>query len=101
MSAFTAKIEFAMSGNFALVELKAELDQVLNSSRRFSHYRADDILVTQSRAGFERVAHVKLERIFIARHAGDSSLRPSCVRVRPLPLRDHRDRPVLRRFQGK
>src|SRR5205814_6690575 len=79
MSSFAAKIEFAMTGNFAFVELKAKLDQVLNSRRRFGHYRADDILVAQTRAGFERVAHMKLERIFITRHAGDPSLRPRCV----------------------
>ena len=101
MSAFAPKIEFAMTRNFAFVELESELDQILNSRRRFGHDRPDDIFIAQTRARFERVAHVKLERVFITRHAGDSALRPRGVRVLPLSLGDHGDRSVLRRFQGE
>src|ERR1043166_2931492 len=101
MSALASEIEFAVAGNFALVELHAELYQILNPRRRFGHDRADNLLVAQTRAGFERVAHVQLERIFIARHARDAALRPRGIRVRTLAFRNHCDRSILRRLQGK
>src|SRR5437764_1581922 len=101
MPAFTAKIELAMPGNFALVESHTELDQILNSRRRFRDDCADDLFVTQARAGFERIAHVQLERIFVARHASNSALRPSRVRVRPSPFCNDGNRTVFCRFQSK
>src|ERR1700692_104599 len=101
MPAFASKVEFAMAGNVALVELHAELDQILNSRRSFGHNRADHILVAQAGAGFECIADVQLERILVARHTSDSALRPPRVRIRPLALCDHRHRAVLRRLEGK
>src|SRR2546421_8444384 len=101
MPALTAKIELAMPGNFALVESHSQPDQILDSRRRFRDDCADALFVTQSRPGFERIAHVQLKGIFVARHASDSALRPSRVCIRTFPLRDHRDRTVLCRFQSK
>src|ERR1700730_11116073 len=101
MPAFASKIELAMTGNFALIDVHSELDQILNSRRRFGHDRADDSLITQSGAGFERVPNVKLEGIFVARHTSDSALGPRRVRVRPFALGNNSDRTVPGRFQGK
>ena len=44
---------------------------------------------------------MQLERILVARDAGDPALRPGRVRVGAFSLRDHGDRAMLRRFQGK
>src|SRR4051794_22029138 len=101
MPAFTAEIEFAMPGNFALVESHSQRDQILNSFRRFGDDCPDDLFVTQSRARSERIALVQLERIFVSGHAADSALRPSRVRVRPSPFRNDSDRTVFCRFQSK
>ncbi len=40
MSAFAPEIELAMSGNFALVEMQSELDQLANARRTFRDDRA-------------------------------------------------------------
>src|ERR1700736_769250 len=101
MPAFASKIEFAMAGDFALVELDAKLDQILNPRRSFGHNRADHVLIAQARAGFECVADMQLEGIFVARHTSDSSLRPRRVGIRPFALGDDRHRTILRRFQRK
>src|SRR6267143_604984 len=44
---------------------------------------------------------MKLERILIARHTSDSTLRPDRIRVRSFALGDDRHRTALRRFQRK
>ena len=51
------------------------------------------------RAGFERVAHVQLERILLARHRRDAALRVVGVRLRAVFLRDDGHAPVRRDFQ--
>src|SRR3954466_13153955 len=101
MSPFAAEIELAMPGNLALVEMQSELDQILDPRRRFGHNRTDDLLIAQTCAGFERIAHVQLERIFVARHARDAALRPRRIRVAPFAFRDYRDRSVPRGLQGE
>src|SRR4029079_13678113 len=58
-------------------------------------------LVTQASASFERIAHVQLERIFIARHAGDPTLRPGVICVGAFALRYNSHRSVLCCFQCK
>ena len=44
---------------------------------------------------------MKLERILVARHAGDPALRPGRVRVGAFAFRDHGDRTMRRRLQGE
>src|ERR1700693_4926468 len=99
MSAFATKIEFTMARNFSLVEMQSELDQILNTRRSFHHDGADNLFVTQTSAGIERIAHVQFEGIFVAGHTRDASLRPGSVAVRALPFGDHRHRSVFRRFE--
>src|SRR5581483_4438861 len=101
VTAFLAEIKLAMSGNLAFIELQTDLLQFANALRTFGHNGAHDRLVTQAGAGFKRISHMQLERIFIARHAGDPALRPRCVRVGAFAFRYHSHRPVLCRFQCK
>ncbi len=101
MAAFPPKVELAVTGNFALVELQSKIDKFLNSCRSFGHNRANNSFVAKPGARLERVAHMQLEGIFVARHAGDPALRPRRVRVRTFALRDHPHRAVPGRFQCK
>ena len=57
--------------------------------------------VAEPGAGFERVAHVQLEGILLARYARDAALRPGGVGLRAFAFGDDRDRPVPGRLQGK
>ena len=52
-------------------------------------------------AGFERIAHVKLKRIFVARHTGDPSLRPCRVGVGPLRFVITATEPCCAAFRAK
>ena len=52
------KIEFAMTCDFALVELQAKIDKFAYSLRTFGNDRADDFLVAKTGADFDRIAHV-------------------------------------------
>jgi len=64
MSAFFAEIQFARAigtGNLTLGKVHAQFDQFRDPSRPFLDNRADNLLFAQSRAGFERVAHVQLD----------------------------------------
>ena len=81
--------------------MQSEFHQLANPRRAFRHDRAHGRFVAKPGAGFERVAHMQLERIFVARHAGDAALRPGRIRIGAFAFCDHRDRAVLRRFQGK
>ena len=101
MTGFAAKIELAMSVDLALVELQPEIDQLADSRWPFRHNRPHHRFIAKSRARLERVAHMQLKRIFIARHAGDTALRPCRVRVDAFPLRHHRHRSMFRRFERK
>ncbi len=101
VTAFSPKIELAMTGNFAFVKLQSKIDKFMNSRRSFRHNRANNFLVAKPGAGFERVAHMQPEGIFVARHAGDPALRPRCVRVRAFAFCDHGHRAMLGRFQRK
>src|SRR6266849_8027266 len=98
MTALLAKIKLAMSRNLTFIELQTEFYKFADALRTFGHNRAYDRLVTQADPGFKRVAHVQLKRIFIARHAGDPALRPSCVCVGAFAFRNNSYRPVLCRF---
>jgi hypothetical protein len=98
MSSFTAKIEFAVTRNLSLVEVKSEIDQVLNPRRGFSHNRADDGFIAQTRAGRERVPNVQFEGIFVACDTRDPPLRPRRVGVCAFALRHNRHGAMFRRL---
>src|SRR5262249_31220696 len=67
----------------------------------FDHNCADDRFVTQSGASLQRIAHVKLKRIFIARYAGDPALRPRRICIRAFAFRDDSHRAALCSLQCK
>ena len=58
---FFAKVEFAVAGDLALVELQTNVDKVLNSHWSFRHNRTDDLFVTKACARFQCVAYMQLE----------------------------------------
>src|SRR5438477_6380961 len=101
MPALASQFRFATSSNFAIVEMQSDLHQFPDAFRTFHDNCPHRRFVAEPCTGFERVANVKLEGIFIARHARDSTLRPGRVRIGPLPFRDHRDRAVFRRLERK
>src|SRR5262249_54933261 len=101
MAALFAEIKLAMSRNLTLIELQTEFYKFADALWTLGYNCAHDRVVTQAGAGFERVAHVQLKRIFIAGHAGDSTLRPGSVCVGALALCDSSNRPVLCDFQCK
>jgi hypothetical protein len=61
VSALTAKVELAMAGHIAFIEMHANVHQLVNCFRPFRHDRTHDFFVTKSGTGFERVAHVQLK----------------------------------------
>ena len=101
VSALASQIRFAMSPDLAIVEMQSALHQFSNAFRAFHDNRPHGGFVTKPRTRFQRVAHVKLEGIFIARHARDSALSPRCIRISALTFGNDGDRAVLRGFQGK
>ena len=101
MSAFAAEIELAMAGNFALIEMQTEFHQLAEYAPDLPSRSCERPLRHKARAGFEGVADMQLEGIFVARHAGDAALRPGRVGVGALSFRNHSDRAVLRRLQAQ
>src|SRR5262249_8730549 len=69
--------------------------------RTFGNNCTHDWLVTQAGTGLKRIAHVQLERVFIACYAGDPTLRPGGICVGAFALRYNSYRSVLCRFQCK
>ena len=63
--------------------------------------RADDRFLAQAGAGLQRVAHVQLERILLARDRGDAALGVVGVGLRAVLLGDDGHAPVRRDFQRK
>src|SRR5947208_13464816 len=90
-----------LTADLALVKLETPPWQRPTALRALGHNCADYRLVTQTGTSLKRVAHVQLKRIFIARHAGDSALRPRGVCVRAFAFCDDSYRSVPGRFQGK
>src|SRR4029450_9380384 len=99
MLAFFTKIELTMSGNLTLIELQTEFHEIADAFRTFGDNCAHNRLVTQASASLECVAHVQLERIFIACYASDPTLRPGGIWVGALAFRYNGYRSVLCRFQ--
>ncbi len=64
MSALFAEVQFARAvrtRDLAFGKVHAQFDQFPDPGRAFLDNRADNVLFAQARAGFERVAHVKLD----------------------------------------
>ena len=61
VATFFAKVEFAVAGDLALVELQTNIDKFLNSHRSFRHNRTDDLFVTKACSRFQGVAYMQLE----------------------------------------
>ena len=101
MATLPPEIGLAMPGDFAIVKMEPEVHQLLNARRTFHHDRPDCRFVAQAGSCFERVLDVKLERILVARHASDPTLRPGGIGVGALALGNHRDRSMGCRLQGK
>src|SRR6266511_1998879 len=101
MTAFFTEIKLTVSRNLTLIELQTELYELADAFRTFGHNCTHNHLVTQAGASFERIAHMQLERIFIARHTGDPALRPGGICVGAFAFRYNSYRSVLRRFQCK
>jgi hypothetical protein len=99
MAAFLAQIEFLGTAglrNLALREFHAQLDELGDSGRSLLDNRAHDVLVTESRPGLQGVAHVHLERIFLARHRRDATLGVVRVRLGAVLLRQDGHPPAPR-----
>ena len=87
MAAFPAKIEFVCAmgrGNFPLGKLHPQFNQFLYPRRAFPDNRANDAFLAQACTRHERVAHVRLERIFLARHRCNTALGIIRVRLRTI-----------------
>ena len=86
-----AKVELEVAVTLPLGELHAELDQLLDAGRAFLHNAAHDRLVAKPATGVERVAHVTLERVLLARDSGDTALGVVGVGLGAALFRDDRD----------
>src|SRR5204863_7820754 len=98
VASLLAKIELALAGDLALIKFRPEFHRLSDSLRTFHDRRANGRLVAKSGACLKCVAYVQLERIFIARYARYSALRPGCVCVRALTLGNHRDGTMICHF---
>ena len=102
MSAFLAQVQFpaAVFGRgVPLGKFHPQLNQFRDACRAFLDDGADDAFLAQARARRERVAHVQLERILLARHRRDAALRVIGVRLRPVLFRDDGHAPARRDLQ--
>ena len=89
------------SRRVALGKFHSQLDQLRNARRAFLDDGADDVFLAQSRARRERVAHVQLERILLARDRRDAALRVIRVRLRAVLFGDDGHASARRDLQRK
>ena len=104
MAAFLAQIQFARAVLAGISRSENFMPSSINSAMRAgpsSTIVRTTAFVAQARARFERVAHMQLERIFLARHRRDAALRVIRVRFRAVLLRDDGHAPARRDFQRK
>ncbi len=74
MATFAPEIQLLPPLPFPLGKFHSQVDEFGDARRAFLDDRPNNILVAETGAGFERVAHVHLERIFFARDCGDAAL---------------------------
>ena len=99
MAAFATKVELfaaVFTGRGAFGKFHAERDQLRDARRPFLDDRAHDVFLAQTRARRERVAHVRLEGILLARHRRDAALRVIRVRLRAILFGDDGHAPARR-----
>ena len=101
VTALFTQIKLAMPVDLALIKLETQLRQLTNAFWTFDDNCADHRFFTKTGARLERIAHMKLKRIFIAGHAGDPALRPGGVCIGTFTFGDDSYRSVLCRFQRK
>src|SRR4051794_11177741 len=99
--AFAAKIELAMAGDVALIEVQSKLDQLADAVRPFCDDRPNDRFIAKSRSRCQCVTHMQLERIFATCYARNASLGPGRIAVAPLAFCDDRHRSMPGGFPGK
>ena len=85
----------------ALVEPRADFLKRANAARPVFHAQVDHALVTQARAGGERVGNVGFEGVAVVEHRCNAALRVLRVRLVCAPLRDEHDVCELRGLQGE
>ena len=103
MAAFFAQVKFAPARlrHLPLGKTPPQLDQFSDARRALLDDGAHHVLFAESRPRFQRIAHVHLERILLARHRGDAALGIIGVRFSAVLFRDDGDAPVRRHLQGK
>ncbi len=104
MAAFAAEVELtsaAGAGNFALGKFHPEIDQFRDARRSLLNDGAHHVFPAQARAGFERVAHVHLDGIFLAGDRGDAALGVVRVRFRAVLLGDDGHAPAAGHLEGE
>ena len=84
VAAFASEVQLALAPfQITLIEMHPEFHQILDAGRPLRDNRPDNRLVAKPRPGFERVAHVQVERIFPARNARHTPLGVTGVGFRP------------------
>ncbi len=101
VTALLAEIELMLAAVFPFAKRHAEFDQLPDPRRALLHNPAHHLFTAETRPAFQRVAHVQVEGVLGRGYTGDSALRVIRVRLRPVLLRDHRHRPLLRHIQRK
>ena len=91
VATLTAKVELEVAAILPLGELHAELDQFLDAGRALLHNATHNCLVAKLATGVERIAHVALERVLLARDGGDSALSVVGVGLSAVLFGDDRD----------
>jgi hypothetical protein len=84
--ALAPEIELAMTRTVAFIEMDADFHQLADRLRSFRHNRAHNFFVAEPGAGFDRVAHMQLERIFITRDASNPPCAHAVLLSAPLRL---------------
>ena len=102
MAAFLAEIKLSAAvlvQRVPLGKFHPQFDQLRNPRRAFPDDGADDLFLAQPRARRERVAHVRLKRILLARHRRDAALGVIGVRLRAVLFGDDGHAPARRDLQ--
>src|SRR5581483_6711220 len=85
MSAFTPKIELAMTFDFAFIEVQTELHQLANPLRPFGHDLPNDRFIAQSCARFEFVSAL-LRFVITATEPCRAAFNANVSPAMPLPM---------------
>ena len=104
VAAFSSQVQLAGAvgeGDFALGKLHAQFDQLGNARWAFFDDRADRRFLAQPGAGLERVAHVRLEGVLLARHGRNAALGVVGIGLGAVLLGNDGHAAVRGNFQGE